>query len=247
MAKKTCALCGRQMGMLSIPREISDGYVCPTCLMQSGISSIDNLKSYTAENLKKICDEQKSLLDIFSETKQLTPNFLIDETNRLILIKAEFGTKQDIFRFENIFNYELFEDGESLTKGGVGSAVAGGLLFGGVGAIVGGATGGKKTKQIVTEMNVKITLKDSYATNVYAYICGKVKKSSINYTNYKKQAQLIVSELQLIIDQNKKTESLSSAQPVSAADEILKFKQLLDSGIITQEEFEAKKKQLLGL
>ena len=33
----------------------------------------------------------------------------------------------------------------------------------------------------------------------------------------------------------------------SAADEILKFKQLLDMGAITQEEFEAKKKQLLGL
>ena len=32
----------------------------------------------------------------------------------------------------------------------------------------------------------------------------------------------------------------------SAADEILKFKQLLDAGIITQEEFDAKKKQLLG-
>lgn len=33
----------------------------------------------------------------------------------------------------------------------------------------------------------------------------------------------------------------------STADEIKKFKELLDSGIITQEEFDAKKKQLLGL
>mgnify|MGYP000205362915 FL=1 len=32
----------------------------------------------------------------------------------------------------------------------------------------------------------------------------------------------------------------------SAADEILKFKNLLDAGIITQEEFEKKKQQLLG-
>jgi len=36
-------------------------------------------------------------------------------------------------------------------------------------------------------------------------------------------------------------------QQASAADELLKFKQLLDAGIITQEEFDAKKKQLLGL
>lgn len=33
----------------------------------------------------------------------------------------------------------------------------------------------------------------------------------------------------------------------SAADEIMKFKQLLDSGVITADEFEAKKSQLLGL
>ena len=34
---------------------------------------------------------------------------------------------------------------------------------------------------------------------------------------------------------------------VSAAEELKKFKELLDLGIITQEEFDAKKKQLLGL
>ncbi len=36
-------------------------------------------------------------------------------------------------------------------------------------------------------------------------------------------------------------------QQTSAADEIIKFKNLLDMGVITQEEFDAKKKQLLGL
>lgn len=36
-------------------------------------------------------------------------------------------------------------------------------------------------------------------------------------------------------------------QQSSAADEVLKLKQLLDMGAITQEEFEAKKKELLGL
>ncbi len=37
------------------------------------------------------------------------------------------------------------------------------------------------------------------------------------------------------------------AVPQSNADELKKYKELLDSGIITQEEFDAKKKQLLGL
>ena len=34
---------------------------------------------------------------------------------------------------------------------------------------------------------------------------------------------------------------------ISSADELKKFKELLDMGVITQEEFDAKKKQLLGL
>lgn len=39
----------------------------------------------------------------------------------------------------------------------------------------------------------------------------------------------------------------ASAPVASAADELKKFKELLDMDVITQEEFDAKKKQLLGL
>lgn len=42
-----------------------------------------------------------------------------------------------------------------------------------------------------------------------------------------------------------KTAPAQNVVQISSADEILKFKNLLDQGIITQEEFEAKKKELL--
>ena len=57
---------------------------------------------------------------------------------------------------------------------------------------------------------------------IYEYILGKVRE-------YKSQKGGAV------------------IQQVSSADEIAKFKKLLDDGIITQDEFDAKKKQLLGL
>ena len=38
-----------------------------------------------------------------------------------------------------------------------------------------------------------------------------------------------------------------NAPATSAMDELRKLKELLDMGIVTQEEFDAKKKQLLGL
>jgi len=41
--------------------------------------------------------------------------------------------------------------------------------------------------------------------------------------------------------------SSNSINQISSADELIKYKQLLDGGAITQEEFNLKKKQLLGL
>lgn len=50
----------------------------------------------------------------------------------------------------------------------------------------------------------------------------------------------------IIPDKNRKSEN-NIEQIQSAADEIKKYKELLDQGIITQEEFETKKQQLLKL
>ena len=52
---------------------------------------------------------------------------------------------------------------------------------------------------------------------------------------------------QFINDKIASGSNSSGNQQLSAADEILKYKSLLDSGIITDEEFQAKKKDLLGL
>lgn len=46
---------------------------------------------------------------------------------------------------------------------------------------------------------------------------------------------------------NRSNNSGTVIQQASPAEELKKFKELLDSGIISQDEFDAKKKQLLGL
>ena len=53
----------------------------------------------------------------------------------------------------------------------------------------------------------------------------------------------------LIIERQEKSkvEPVKQEAPASNLDEIKKLKDLLDAGILTQEEFDAKKKQLLGL
>lgn len=57
----------------------------------------------------------------------------------------------------------------------------------------------------------------------------------------------LLKERQSKIDSPTVQTTIKQEIPQSSADELKKFKDLLDSGIITQEEFDAKKKQLLGL
>lgn len=55
------------------------------------------------------------------------------------------------------------------------------------------------------------------------------------------------TNVELMDDNEIKAPVATQSTTVSAADELKKFKELLDMGVITQEEFDAKKKQLLGL
>lgn len=73
-----------------------------------------------------------------------------------------------------------------------------------------------------------------------------VKSASINIS-----MEEFMKDSNRIFDEGLKSSNESVAVQVngtvSVAEELKKFKELLDSGVITQEEFDAKKKQLLGL
>ncbi len=57
----------------------------------------------------------------------------------------------------------------------------------------------------------------------------------------------IHSVLSKLLMERQQEKVVSNIQTLSNADELKKYKELLDSGAITQAEFDAKKKQLLGL
>lgn len=247
MAKKLCVNCGKELGFLSLKTQISDGVVCTSCLSSAGISTLGNPAAHDTTSIRALIADRKQFANSFNPTKKVSTTLMIDETNKL------FKVNNDIFAYDNLLDYELLEDGESISKGGLGRAVAGGLLFGGVGAIVGGVTGGKKTKGICTSLKLKITLKKAHCDNVYInFINTETKTSGFVYKTMKESAEACVSALQIIADEmqtsaNSSNESISVVQPISSADEILKFKTLLDQGIITQDEFNKKKAELLGL
>ena len=60
------------------------------------------------------------------------------------------------------------------------------------------------------------------------------------------RAKEIRDYIEKIIRKQNSSQSPPPVPPVSVADELLKFKQLLDMGAISQSEFDAQKKKLLG-
>ncbi|MDF4200463.1 SHOCT domain-containing protein [Bacillus subtilis] len=61
------------------------------------------------------------------------------------------------------------------------------------------------------------------------------------------EIQKYIEEHQAAPAQSAATTASAPAPSISAADELKKYKELLDMDAITQEEFEIKKKQLLNL
>lgn len=164
-----------------------------------------------------------------------------------------------IFRFDEIRSFELLEDDSQVVGGGVGMALVGGAFFGAAGAIAGSVAGKKKTKKTCDSMLLRIDLNDfDMPCVIIPYIKKTVKKTSNEYRKALSEAQQTISCLQMIVD------ALDGAKPVEpqrvvvehiggeaqaddSIDKVKKLKDLLDMGVLTQEEFDAKKRELLGL
>ena len=240
-----CSVCGAKLGFRKVMLKGMQ-YVCFECVKKAGYNPLTwtgNLKTSVADIQARIGLEPVPEMVV---TQSIGNIFMIDGKNGLWYAQNQFGTRRGaVHRFSDIISYELLEDGDTQTKGGLGSAVAGGLAFGPLGAIVGASAGKKTTSRICDSMRIRITLNNPAAPVEYVNLLQmRVSRKSAAYKKAYEQAQEILGVLDALTagkQENEKTE------PVSAADEIRKFKALMDDGIITPEEFEAKKKQLLGL
>jgi hypothetical protein len=149
--------------------------------------------------------------------------------------------------YQNLLSYELQENGSTVTKGGigVGRAVVGGVLFGGAGAVLGGLSKKKTSKEIINKMEIRVSMKESIKNTYYVKIFDKkkVEKGSKEYDKYVKYAENVLSVLDDIASQ---AQEFPTSPTPDVATQLREFKALLDDGIITQEEFDRKKMELLG-
>lgn len=167
----------------------------------------------------------------------------VDKNNSVWWVKNYFGEPK-IRNFNEVIDYELVVNDNTVKgKGAFSRAVAGGLLFGGVGAVAGASTAKRVT--VVTALYINVYLKDGTLERIN-FINTATKADSFTYNTMKDCAEKASALFTAMIADNE-SKNASPASVISVADEIAKYKKLLDDGAITEEEYNAKKKQLMEI
>ena len=110
-----------------------------------------------------------------------------------------------------------------------------------------------KKPTILANGYIQFIINGTFATNNAVGLLG-TSTSSLQDPNtiilraFNKETPILSEKVYTTIMQKMKEARVtpSSGQKVSSADELRKFKQLLDDGVINEQEFEKKKKELLG-
>lgn len=234
-----CPVCGGKLGLLNREKS-ADGLICASCsnffYSKLGFRAAKQPTAALADYWAALEQRRK----VFKETDSIYDGdalfVSIDKTNRLFCFGHRGGDKgpRMIYSFDEVAGYESDATDDltvTETKGGIGRAVIGAAVAGPVGAIVGAATAKTETHKAYSKESISIRFvlplgESNLPTTVYPG----------GTTDFLRSCKAGAERPQV-----------ATSTASSAADELLKFKQLLDMGAITEEEYNAKKAQLLGL
>ncbi|WP_027625561.1 SHOCT domain-containing protein [Clostridium lundense] len=255
--KAVCGVCGKEVGWNRFKIKRSNAWICSECLKKAGgamsvdvskvtiedikqMIPLDELEQYrdplsTAEGMYQYCNDNK--FDSGCNKKFMLRHFKIIEDNLL-------DDEKVYVTFVGVHNYV------SATKhdGNYAYAITSKRII-----IV------QEDIDIIEEETLQsISLEDiNNITLKLGMVLGTITVDTIkgifNITSDKTAVKLINSRINEAINEinndnsDNDNERLGSDTVVSVADELIKFKELLDMGVLTQEEFDAKKEQLLNL
>lgn len=218
------------------------------------IISIYAIGEESAKESNKISDNRTSIIkDIEDKGVNLDKIFSLQYSSETIKEEVAFSFKeqkayyfnylnasQKIISFNDVVDCEIIEDNSVVQKGGIGRAVVGGIIAGGVGAVVGATT--RKTSNIVNNLAVRIITKDAqYPMQIFSFIDHETKRDSDKYKYSYQTAQELYSTFVSIINSNSISDNTTTY-----ADELRNLSALFKDGIISQDEFENKKSEILS-
>lgn len=248
-----CLICGKPLTFKNGKFVMLDGYaLCTDC----------NFASITISPQEYLQGDEKYIRvhssHFFKENMEHIehphPALYVNFTLQRFFYAGEWVNTEDcVFSFDDVIKFESDVQTYEVTVGKKGHpiarAVVGGSLFGGAGAVVGAMTT-KNTKHKETREGKR-------------YICiyhkDPVKPEMIRkrtcFCNTDEDIVKLEDCLKRAFEcrdveqreQEKTGGEASTTESANNYSELIELKKLLDMGIVTQEEFDIKKKQILGL
>ncbi len=207
-------------------------------------------------------EQQKAIPDSdFVITKEISilasgwsyTKLLIDNQNKKFFYqKGKIYSKA--YKFSDIINYEVYENGKSQVQGRAGSALIGGAFFG-LGGLIVGSSMSRNINEKCNQLKLIIRLNDFDCPQIVITYVDNVDwdKNGWMYRNMKENLQSVCSMLEYMLNEKTLEQSSTVKQEEktteikSPKEQLQELKEMLDDGLITQEDFEQKKKQILGL
>lgn len=184
----------------------------------------------------------------WSETKLLIDN----QNKKFIYQRGKIHSKT--YSFSDLINYEVYENGKSQVQGRAGSALIGGAFFG-LGGLIVGSSMSRNVNEKCNQLKLIIRLNDFDCPEIVITYVNTVdlNKSSWTYKNMKNNIQTVCSMLEYMLNEKTLEQSSAGKQEeknsvnASSKEQLQELKEMLDDGLITQEDYEKKKKKILGL
>ncbi len=179
----------------------------------------------------------------------------IDTNKKLLGTYSYYENTSKIIKFNEVLDFEVFENGNSVVSSRTGSAVVGGLLFGGLGAVA-GASGSRTISENCSNLKLKIyTNNIQYSVIMLDFLEKGISKSSALYEQLTEVINEMISLLKIAREHNRQEERKEDKKVIienvedikqnSNLNSIKELAELKEKGIITEKEFEESKKKIL--
>lgn len=259
--KATCGCCGEDVGLNRYKVKKSNTWICPNCVNRAGGFAKINLNKMAIEDIKRIINEKEA-----SNKKRQESSSGLSTAEEMYRYAKNNGFGSGVTDNWGIKHFKVIEEhllpNETVL-----------MAFIGLHNYISATKHDSHYAYVITSKRIMMAQKQMIAgekmqtvyldnLNDITFKSGIVMgtmtidtiKEVFNVGLDKISAKAVSEKIHSAIDELRNyanapaLEAASSlVDKISPADEILKYKQLLDAGAITQEEFEIKKKQLLNL
>ncbi len=162
--------------------------------------------------------------------------FILNKQKTKYYCSPAFGSTGDF----HIRDCDKITKAELIVEEAGSGAVTGAILFGAAGAVA-----GSSMKKSIIKIVLHTTDMNEPIVNLGILTVPTAKNNKI-FTKSFEDANKIYGQLKIIAEKNAPSSSQATA-PSSIADELAKLKDLLDQGILSQDEFDAQKARLLSM